>query len=247
MTALPDPPAVVTTEDHPIHLFQTALTTSPTHRSGLSSPDRSSSARDCGIHTHRFPGRRRAKTGIAPRVAGERIVRGNRVWIGAVDVDAQDLAEQEIAVLRAIAGISAATAIAEADIQVPVRSKQDVTAAVNGERLIEPQKDALGRRIQQTVRAATELRNVWLGWGLGLLPQLYRRGTLCRSRRSWGGMPCQATQHRLRPHPLCPADRPTASWLLDSRPRSAESCRAAQIHTSDRSAHPAPESFQSGW
>src|SRR5205085_8949608 len=58
----------------------------------------------------------------------ERIRRRDRVPRGAVDVDAQNFSEQRREILRAIAGIAGASAVAEADVEVVVGTEGEVAA-----------------------------------------------------------------------------------------------------------------------
>ena len=79
---------------------------------------------------------------VARRVAAEeRIVRRNpvagRVVVGHADVDAQHLAEQLVRVLRAMVGIVAGSAVAEADVEKAVGPEREVAAVVVRERLLD--------------------------------------------------------------------------------------------------------------
>ena len=62
-----------------------------------------------------------------PAAAGEGVVRRDAVLLARrarVDVDAQDLAEQGVAVLRVVVGVAGAAAVARADVEEPVRPER---------------------------------------------------------------------------------------------------------------------------
>ena len=77
----------------------------------------------------------------------ERIRRRNRVRRAAVHVEPQDLSEEHAEVLRAIAGIAAATAVPEADVQVAIGTERELSALVVGERLRDVQEDLRRSRV----------------------------------------------------------------------------------------------------
>ena len=65
------------------------------------------------------------------------------VGLGHVDVDAEDLAEQGLGILRAVAGIVARAAVAQADVEEAVGPERHVAAVVVGERLLD-ERTAVG-------------------------------------------------------------------------------------------------------
>src|SRR5690606_30923401 len=84
------------------------------------------------------------------RVVRERVVRGNAVRNAAraaVDVDAQDCAEQRRRVLAVAVRIAGAAAVTQPDIEETVRPEHDVAAVVIGARLRERQHHFLGGEI----------------------------------------------------------------------------------------------------
>src|SRR5690606_8002397 len=73
------------------------------------------------------------------RISGERVAGrpvGNRIRARAVDVDAQQRAEQIRRVLRTSARIAGAAAVTEPEIEIAVGAERDMTAVVVRERLI---------------------------------------------------------------------------------------------------------------
>ncbi len=77
----------------------------------------------------------------------ERVVRGIRVGRRVVDVDAQHLAEQLVRILRAVARIVAAAAVARADVEQAVRAEAQRAAVVVFERLRDGQQHLRRRGI----------------------------------------------------------------------------------------------------
>ena len=78
--------------------------------------------------------------------ADEGIVGGHRVRqapSGAVDVDAEDLAEEVVEVLGAVAGIVAGPAVAHGDVEESVGAELDHAAVVVGERLRDHEEHGL--------------------------------------------------------------------------------------------------------
>ena len=72
--------------------------------------------------------------------------------IGHVDVDAQHLAEQLLRILRAMIGIVARAAVAEADVEVAVGSEREMPAVVIRERLRDD-GGAVGRQSEIEARS----------------------------------------------------------------------------------------------
>ena len=73
----------------------------------------------------------------AGRLAGERVVGGDRVVLGgigrevvAVDVDAQDLAEENESLAWLL--VAAAAAVADGDVEVAIRAEGELAAIVIG-------------------------------------------------------------------------------------------------------------------
>src|SRR6185295_12837506 len=58
------------------------------------------------------------------------ISRGNRVWISTVDVDPEKLAEECVLILSIVIGISAASAVAQAEVEHSVRAEHRKPAVV---------------------------------------------------------------------------------------------------------------------
>ena len=75
--------------------------------------------------------------------------------VGNADVDAQHLAEQLRRVLRAMAGIVARPAIAEPDVEIPVRTERQVAAVVIRERLIDERGTATRPSADRTASPAS--------------------------------------------------------------------------------------------
>jgi hypothetical protein len=78
--------------------------------------------------------------------ADERVARGNGVGeprAAAVDVDAQDLAEQGVERLPVLLRVAAAAAVARGDVEEAVRPERDLAAVVVGERLVVGEEDLL--------------------------------------------------------------------------------------------------------
>ena len=77
---------------------------------------------------------RRNRPAADERIVGRHLIAG-RMRVGHVDVDAQHLAEQLLRILRAMFRIVAGAAVAEADVEIAVRSERQMPAVVIRERL----------------------------------------------------------------------------------------------------------------
>ena len=100
------------------------------------------------------------------RARDERVVGGNAVADGIgvcnIDVDAQHLAEQRRRVLRIVVRIVARSAVAHADIEIPVhRREQDVAAVVIAEWLLDGGR--AGGLVPPQIEPRRRIRGQWVG------------------------------------------------------------------------------------
>ena len=87
------------------------------------------------------------------RIAGRHGETGSRI-----DVDAQQLAQANAEVLCVVVGITAAAAVADADVQIAVRAEDDVAAVVIAERVCHREELAFRRRVRHIgVRRAAQV------------------------------------------------------------------------------------------
>ena len=148
--ALHDPPAVVAATGDDVDLLDAALPDVP--RVELARPP-----------VEGEPPRiaEAERVDLGPAAAGrERVVGRDRVRLTAVDIDAEDLAEQHLPVLRPVAGVTRRAAVAEADVEVAIRAEGEHAAVVVGERLGYGEEHPLGARQRHVrVRRDAELRD----------------------------------------------------------------------------------------
>ena len=102
---------------------------------------------------------RSARSRCSPRPPDVRVRRGDAVRPRrrrSVDVDPQDLAEQRVRVLGAVAGVAAAAAVADADVQVAVRPEREHAAVVVVVRLVDLEDRSGRTSVRRGPGSATE-------------------------------------------------------------------------------------------
>ena len=138
--AFPDSPAIVAAEGHDVDLLARALA----HVADVEL------ARSAAVEGEApWVAHANGEDLVAPgRRAEERIARWRRIGrlaaVRKIHVDAQDLAEQLVDVLRTVAGIVAGAAIAHPDVEEPVGAERQHAAVVVGERLRDLEEGLLG-------------------------------------------------------------------------------------------------------